>query len=171
MSNNTQDSRLLVVIDGSDASIRAVRYVGTFIGRRRQFRVCLVHVLPPLPPALREHGGSSDALEEKRLDLALRAEQDRLIATTKKRMQKNLDQASTMLRKGGVTVAAVQTLFCEPGEPDETADTLLKMATECQCHTIVVGRRSISWFHELFSHDISEELLRKSNGFCIWAVE
>ena len=88
MNNNPKDSRLLVVIDGSDVSIRAARYVGTFIGRRRQFRVCLVHVLPPLPPALREHGGSSNTLEEKRLGMALRAERDRVIAATQKHMQK-----------------------------------------------------------------------------------
>jgi K+-sensing histidine kinase KdpD len=76
-----------------------------------------------------------------------------------------------LLRKGGVPVSAVQTLFCEPGEPEETADTLLRMANECQCRTVVVGRQSVSWFHELFSQDMSEELLRRGKGFCVWAVE
>ena len=171
MSENIEDSRILVVLDDSDASLRAVRYVAEFVGRRRQFRICLVHVLPPLPPVLREHGGSSDPSDERRLALTLRAEQDRRIATTKKALQKGLDQAGTILRKAGVPGSAVQKLFCEPGEPDETADTLLGMATDCKCHTVVVGRQSVSWLHEWFSQDISEELLRRGKGFCIWAIE
>ena len=120
---------------------------------------------------LREHGGSSDPLEERRLEFALRIEQDRWIATTKKYAQESFDQAGAMLRKAGVTEAAVQVLFCEPGEPQETADELLKMANGCQFRTVVVGRRSVSWLHELFSQDISEELLRRAKGFCIWVVE
>jgi hypothetical protein len=54
------DTRLLVVLDDSVASRRAVKYVGKFVGKRRGFRVCLVQVLPPLPPELQEHGGSED---------------------------------------------------------------------------------------------------------------
>ena len=171
MSNRTQDTRLLVVFDDSDASVRAVRYVAKLVAQRRQFRICLVHVLPPFPPALMEHGGSQDPLEERRLDLALRTEQSRWIATVKERAQKCLDQAVTILRRAGVSGRAVRTLFCEPGENQETADSLLSMAKKYQCQTVVVGRRSVSWLHELFSQDLSEELLRRGKGFCIWAIE
>lgn len=171
MSSSTHDARLLLVLDDSEAAIRAVRYVAQFVGEKKQFRICLVHVLPQLPPAMREHGGSGNPSEERRLDLAMRAEQTRWISAAKKRARKHLEQAGTILNKAAVPDSAIQMLFCEPGEPEETADALLGMATECQCHTVVVGRQSISWLHELFSQEISEELLRKGKGFCIWAVE
>lgn len=171
MSENTEDSRIFVVLDDSDASLRAVRYVAEFVGRRKQFRICMVHVLPPLPPSLQEHGGSGNPSEERRLDLALRREQARWITNSKERAQKCLDQAGAILKKAGVPGSAVQMLFCEPGEPEETADTLLKMAAECKCHTVVVARQSVSWLHEWLSRDISEELLRRGKGFCVWAVE
>lgn len=171
MSSSTKDSRILLVLDDSEIALRAVKYVAQFVGRRSQFRICLVHVLPPMPPSLQEHGGSSDVAQERRLDLAMREEQSRWIARNKTRAQKSLDQSGRILRKAGIPTSAVQMLFCDPGEAEETADTLLKMATECQCHTVVVGRRSVSWLHELFSQDIAEELLRRGKGFCIWAVE
>jgi nucleotide-binding universal stress UspA family protein len=171
VSTRTEDSRILLVLDDSEMALRVVRYVPQFVGQRRQFHICLVHVLPPLPPALREHGASSDAAEERRLDLAMRKEQDRWIAAIKKQAQKSLDQAGRLLMKSRIAGPAVQKLFCEPGEAEETADTLLKTATECKCHTVVVGRRSVSWLHELFSQDIAEELLLRGKGFCIWAVE
>ena len=60
MSSSTKDSRILLVLDDSEIALRAVKYVAQFVGRRSQFRICLVHVLHPLPPSLQEHGGSSD---------------------------------------------------------------------------------------------------------------
>lgn len=171
MKEKTKDSRVLLVLDGSDAAKRAVRYVARFVGGRKEFCFCLVHVLPPLPPALREHGGSYDPSVERGLDLTMRLEQDHWIETLKTQAQKDLDRAASTLMKAGTPASAVQLLFCEPGEPEETAETLLKMASQCQCQTIVVGRQSVSWLHELFSQEISEELLRKGKGFCVWAVE
>ena len=55
--NLMADKRLLVILDGSPISKRAVKYVASWVGRRRGFRLCLAHVLPPLPAGLLEHGG------------------------------------------------------------------------------------------------------------------
>src|SRR6185437_14799069 len=109
----TNDSRILLVLDDSEIALRAVRYVAQFVGRRRQFHICLVHVLPPLPPSLQEHGGSSDAAQERRLELAMKEEQERWIIATKQRAQKSLDEAGRLLTKSGIAGSAVQKLFCE----------------------------------------------------------
>jgi nucleotide-binding universal stress UspA family protein len=165
------DTRILIAIDDSAASRRAVKYVGKFVGQRRGFRICLVHVLPPLPPELLEHGGSEVPAKEVRLEVNLKAEQQRWISDARKTSQKGLDQARATLRKAGISAGRMQALFCEPGEGPNTADAILEMARGCRCRTVVVGRQSVSWFHELFSQDLSEELLRRGNGFCIWAIE
>lgn len=165
------DTRLLIALDDSEATRRAIEYVAKFVGRRKGFHICLVHVLRPLPPELLEHGGSEDPSKEVLLQRDLKAEQARWIATAKNVAQKHLDHAGAVLRKAGVPAGALQRLFCESGDGREIADTLLEMAKGCQCRTVVVGRQSISWFHELFSRDLSEELLRRGKGFCVWAVE
>ncbi len=165
------DTRLLVVLDDSAASRRAVKYVGKLVGKRRGFRVCLVHVQPPLPPELLEHGGSEDPAKEARLEVDLKAEQHRWISAAKKTSQKGLDQARAALRKAGISAVTVQALFCEPGEGSDAADAILNMARGCRCRTVIVGRQSVSWFHELFSQELSEELLRRGEGFCVWAIE
>lgn len=165
------DTRLLVVLDKSAASRRAVKYVCKFVGKRRGFRICLVHVLPPLPPELLEHGGSEDPAKEARLGADLKAEQHRWISAGKKISQKDLDAARATMRKAGLSTGPVQALFCEPGEGPDAADAILNMARGCRCHTVIVGRQSASWFHELFSHELSEELLRRGKGFCVWAIE
>jgi nucleotide-binding universal stress UspA family protein len=165
------ETRLLVVLDDSAASRRAVKYVGKFVGKRRGFHICLVHVLPPLPPVLLEHGGSEDPTKEARLEADLKAEQHRWISAAKKTSQMGLDEACATLRKAGISAGTVQGLFCEPGEGPNAADAILNMAQGCHCRTVVVGRQSVSWFHELFSQDLPEELLRRGKGFSVWLVE
>jgi nucleotide-binding universal stress UspA family protein len=165
------NTRLLVVRDDSVASRRAIKYVGKFVGKRRAFRICLVHVLPPLPPELLEHGGSEDPAKEAQLEAELEVAQHRWISAAKKASEKGLHEDRAVLRKAGISARTVKTAFCEPGEGRDAADAILRMARGRRCRTVVVGRQSVSWFHELFSHDLSEELLRRGKGFCVWAVE
>jgi len=164
------DTRLLVIVDDSVASKRAVSYVGKFVGKRRGFRICLVHVLPSLPPELLEYGGSNPAAETLS-EVDLKTDQVRWTAEAKKTSQKVLDEAHATLRKAGILAETMQTLFCEPEEGPYAADAILDMARKCRCRTVVVGKQSVSWFHRLFSQELSEELLRRGKGFCVWAVE
>jgi len=88
------------------------------------------------------------------------------------------------VRSGGRMWVSVSTLVFENSrnhrrlivhlahrEGSDAADDILNMARGHSCRTAVVGRQSVSCFHELFSHELSEELLRRGKGFCFWAVE
>jgi len=131
----------------------------------------LVHVLPPLPPVLLEHGGSEDPAKETRLEAELKVAQDRWISAAKKTSEKGLHEDLVVLRRAGISARTVNTAFCEPGQGRDAADAILRMARRRRCRTVVVGRQSVSWFHELFSHALSEEILRRGKGLCVWAVE
>jgi len=159
------ETRILLAIDDSPASIRAVTYAAHLVGRRRGFRFCVVHVLPPFPAHLLEHGGSETSASD------LKAERQLWLAAAKKASQRGLDEAGAKLRKAGVPTGAIQLLFCEPAEGRDAADDILQMAHECKCDTVIVSRDSVSWFHELFSQELSEEILRRGKGFSVWAIE
>ena len=165
------DTRLLVILDDSAASRRAVKYVGKFVGKRKGFRIYLLHVLPSLPSELLEHGGSENPAKEARLGVDLKAEQHRWISAAKKASQKSLDEARVILRTAGISAENVKALSYEPGENQDAADVILSVARGSHCRTVIVGRQSVSWFHELFSEQLSEELLRRGKEFCVWAIE
>ena len=165
------DTRLLVILDDSAAAKRAVRYVGKFVGKRTGFHICLLHVLPPLPSELLEHGGSENPGKEVRLGADLKAEQHRWISTAKKASQKGLEEARAILRTAGISAGTMKALSYEPGENQDAADVILNMARRSHCRTVVVGRQSVSWFHELFNEQLSDELLRRGKEFCVWAIE
>ena len=48
-------TKLLVVVDKSLASMRAVKYVAQILGGRRGFRICLAHTLPSPPAEMMEY--------------------------------------------------------------------------------------------------------------------
>src|SRR5215470_3043291 len=70
---------ILIAVDDSEASYRAVAYVGSLLRGGEGFRVCLVHALPPLPREVLEFGGSEDPQQEDREEMQLQTAQDRWI--------------------------------------------------------------------------------------------
>jgi hypothetical protein len=165
------DTSLLVILDDSAASKRAVKYVGKIVGNRKGIRIFLLHVLPPLPPELVEHGGSENPGKEARLDVDQKAEQNRWISIANKASQKRLDEARALLRIAGVSAGTVKGLTCEPGGNQDSADVILDMARECKCRTIVVGRESVAWFRKLFNEQLADELHHRGKEFTVWAIE
>jgi nucleotide-binding universal stress UspA family protein len=163
--------RLLVVVDGSKASKRAVSYVAQIVGRRRGFKVCLVHTLSDLPASLIEYGGGKNPDEEEKLDAELHVEQKRWVVAAQERAQPALTRASAALRKAGLAANAIEERFCFPADGRARADEILDLARKHKYHTVVVGRESLSWLRQLLGSDPVEELLRRGKGFAIWIVE
>lgn len=121
-------SRLLVIVDGSSAGRRAVEYVGALIGRRKGCRICLAHLLPPLPAELLEFGGAENPTEETREQAQLHAEQKRYRRAERQKDRGMLETATDMLHKVGVPRSAIETRFWALPEGRDPADEVLEMA-------------------------------------------
>ncbi len=165
------DTKLLVVADESNASKHAVAYVAKMVGKRKGFRLCLAHVLPPLPSRLLEFRGAENPDEEKRLDAELKTKQRRFLATARDAAEKVLVGAFSTLRKAGVPRSMIQTRFFASVNDGGAAVQILEMAHAGRYRTVVVGREAASWFRELFHGDLAEELVRHGRGLTIWVIE
>ena len=166
-----RSTRLLVVVDESEASKRAVSYVAQVAGRRRGFRICLVYPLSEIPASLIEYGGGKTPDEEKKLDAELHAAQKRWVLEAQKKAQPVLSRAGAILRKGGLAGRAIEEGFCYPADGRARGDEILELARKHRCHTVVVGSESLSWLRQILGSDPVEELLRRGKGFTIWVVE
>ena len=171
MRSASYKTKLLLVIDETAASKRAVAYVARIVARLRDFRVCVAHTLPFLPAHLIEYGGARSPAEEKELKTELHAGQKRWIAQAKEKAQPALDRACATLHKAGLGTKAIETKFCFPAEGSATGDEMLVFAHEHKYHTVVVGRDSLSWWRQLLGVDPVEDLVRHGKGFTIWVVE
>jgi hypothetical protein len=53
-----EKQKLLVALDEHSISTELVKYLGKIISGKKDLEVCLLHMLAPLPPELREFRGS-----------------------------------------------------------------------------------------------------------------
>jgi nucleotide-binding universal stress UspA family protein len=158
-----KNTKLLVVVDESPATKRALEYVAQVASRRRDFRVCLAHALPSPPPELVEFRGA----EKTRL----RAYKRRWISVVEMTEQRALDRANAVLRRGGIAEKAIEAHYCNLVDASRATDEILGLARLRKCDTVVIGRDSLSWLGELIHGDPAEELVRQGKGFTIWVVE
>jgi nucleotide-binding universal stress UspA family protein len=155
--------KLLVVVDESPATRKALQYVAQMAAGRPNVRVSLGHALPSPPPELVEFRGPEKG--------RLRAYKSRWISADAKTEQRALDRANAVLRQGGIARAAVEAHFCYLVDGSRATQEILKLAQMRKCDTVVIGRKSLSWLGELIHGDPAEELVRQGKGFTIWVVE
>jgi len=162
----------MIAVDGSSASMQAVAYVADLFGGRSDVTIRLLHVLPPIPPSLREFGGSEDPQEEVRLSGELRHSQHRWTEDATRAAKPAIDRAVMRLLEHGFTDRQVIEDVCQPVQDrDDVVQVILEAAKERNCGTIVVGRRTLPWWQELFARHVSEELVRKAEHCAVWVVE
>lgn len=162
--------RLLVAVDESEASRRAVSYVARFIGSRTDYVVFLVNVLPPVPVRLIEHGGGELA-EGKAAEERMAAARRKWVEEKKQKADPVLAAMRDELQRQGLEPDRVRTLVHPSEMIESVAQGLLQTAEENEIHTIVVGRNSLSWIREVMHRHVGEDLVRKSHeGLTVWVV-
>jgi nucleotide-binding universal stress UspA family protein len=158
-----KDKRLLVVVDESPATKKALQYVAQMAVGRRNMRVCLAHSLLSPPPQLVELRGGDKG--------RLRAYKSRWIVADEMTEQRALQRANAILRQGGIASGAVEAHVCYLVDGTRATQAILDLARTRKCDTVVIGRKSLSWLSGLIHGDPAEELVRLGKGFTVWVVE
>ena len=165
---NALISRILIAVDGSEHSARALRYVGTLLRDTRDVQVTLFHVLKPMPRELLEHGGSEDPTEEIRLAKELQQHQENWVHAESSMEYPILVHALELFGKTGFPLDRVTLKF---GHEDDIAHTILDEARTGGYGTIVVSRHGSNGMKRFFGGGITDQLLRDASGYTLWVVE
>jgi nucleotide-binding universal stress UspA family protein len=163
------NQRILIGVDASEASRRAVDYVADMLGGRHGFHVGLVHL--ELPPKMLEWGGSEDSNIEDDVSSERAKVYQKLEEKTIKNGQQMLEKLKGILTERGIDVTALLVRFEEPLDRKHIAHDILTIAKERGYGTIVVGRHLFSGLKRLFGHHVGEELVRTGKGVTIWVIE
>lgn len=160
--------RVLVAVDGSKDSTKAVKYVGRLLHAVPGISVTLFHVLDPLPPMLREHGGSEDPIREEQLGRQLRKDQQAWYGKEQQLESPVLSNAHRMLKGTGFDESRIRLKF---GYEEDIAGSILAEARRGRYKIIVVGRHGVSGLKKIFFGGITRRLLQKATGYMVWVVE
>ena len=162
--------RLLIAIDASESSMRAVRYVATITSGQRGFHCALLHILPPVPADIQDIAWIDDPRLMKKAQGAARAARTRWIEKAEHAAQPLLAQAVSILRTAGFSEQEVET-HCEPSfDVDELVPQILKQARTHAYGTVVVGRETFPNFQELFHYHVGDHLIAKCQDLALWVV-
>jgi nucleotide-binding universal stress UspA family protein len=158
---------LLIAVDDSEETARAVTYVASIVGRHREVRLHLFHAAP-IPPEFLEFGGSENPQGEDNREAELAKSR---LGYLEDLPQAVFARAQAILDRAGVPAGAVETHFLTTIDGEDLIQNLLEAARTSACDTIVVGRQSHSWLRELVQHHLADELVRQGEGLTVWVVE
>jgi len=147
-SSHTSAKNILIAVDDSDESARALHYVGVLLRDIQDVNVTLFHVLNPMPRELMEHGGSENPETEHHLGEQLRKDQEEWIRT-----------------EGAIEYPILVTAMERLG-----ADSIMDEARAGGYGTVVVTRHGPTGTKRLFSSRITDRLVRDLSGVALWVL-
>jgi hypothetical protein len=162
---------ILVAVDDSEAAGRALHYVARIVGNRERFRVHLLHLLPPLPPQVLEHGGAEHPDDENRLEHELEARRNRAFEQQCADAEPLLARARALLESAGFPAAAITSECRSSVDSVTVARDCLESADRHQCGTIAIGRELLPTRSELLHRHVAEDLVKHGARHTIWVVE
>lgn len=145
---------LLLAVDASEGSRRAVAYVADFFGGFPAIYVTLLSILPELP----EDAFESEASRPQRLEERQRAREAVLAEYRKILVGGGLreEQIATHLRVRSYT---------------SLGDAILEEQERLRCCIVVVGRRGLSRQEEFLFGSTSNRILHHARGCAVLVVE
>ena len=162
---------ILVAVDNSEASDRAVDYVAQMVEGGKGVQIVLFHVPAPMPPQLLEFGGAENPEREQRARAELRTAQGELVEEKARAAQPIFARAQTRFREAHIPEESVKAeLFMPPAEQSLDA-SILQAARAHGCHTVVVGREAFSWPREFFQSHGADKLMQQSDDLTLWIVQ
>ncbi|MFZ7126305.1 MAG: universal stress protein [Desulfobacterales bacterium] len=148
------NKNILIAVDSSANSLRAVDYVGQMLGGVDGFKFALLHIIAEPEedffPNLREQQKWLERYQEK-IDALLEDYRQRLI-----------DHG---IPKENIIVES-KLRFCP-----SMAECILKEREELVCDTIVVGRQGLSRSEEFLFGSISSKIVTHAGNCTVWVVE
>lgn len=162
---------ILIALDNSEASMRAVAYVAAIIDGQNGFQIKLFHVLPSLPSEILEMAWPDTAEFAEKAKAEFRAARARWMEKAEQAAQPMFARAKTLLSEAGVPDETIQTQVFASFDIQEVVADILEAARASQCGTVVVGRETFSGFEKMFHRHVGDQLVPQGQGLAFWIVE
>jgi nucleotide-binding universal stress UspA family protein len=149
-----KDKHLLIAVDESDSSRRAVLYVADILGGFPGFTVTLLRVIPEPEKDFFDTEEEMTAWTRERLDAS----------------NKMLENYRQILIQSGFPEDKVRYRACV-GEAKSFSEAILETRCDLTCCTVVVGRHHKSKTEEFLFGSTSSKLIHEAKNCAVWVVE
>ena len=149
-----KDKHLLIAVDESDSSRRAVLYVADFLGGFPGFTVTLMSIIPEPEEDFFDSETEQTAWTRGKLEAA----------------NKMLENYRQVLIQSGFPEDKVRYRSCV-GEAISFSEAILDTHCDLTCCTVVVGRHHKSKTEEFLFGSTSNRLIHEAKNCAVWVVE
>jgi nucleotide-binding universal stress UspA family protein len=149
-----KDKHLLIAVDESDNSRRAVLYVADFLGGFPGFRVTVLSIIPRPEEDFFDTEAERAAWTKEKVETASRM----------------LETYRQVLIQSGFPEEKVRVRTCV-GEVKEFSDAILEAQHGMASCTVVVGRHHKSKTEEFLFGSTSSKLIHEAKNCAVWVVE
>ena len=146
--------KILIAVNDSETSLKAVRYVGEMGGAGTDIEVCLLYVAPEPPPYYYLEGHSLDDYVKEKEIIAAGV----------------FSKASEVLAEYGVGQEQISSRTYVTSQAETISRAIITVRQEGAFGTVVVGKRGVSKAEEFLFGSISNALAQNSDGFAVWIV-
>ncbi len=149
------ENKVLVAIDLSENSLKAVDYVGDMMVHHPSVTITLLNVIrEPSPDVM------PDEVEREAYVRKMRSETLR-----------HMEEAARRLTARGIPEKHIQIKILVCGKLVSIADLIMKEQKEGQYQTVVVGRRGVSKRQEFLFGSISKKVVGEAKDCAVWVIE
>ena len=159
--------KILIAVDNSEASMKAVNYVAEYFSKARDLEIKLLNILPELPPSFWDEGHLLDEEE--------RSERNRAIKSWEKNHELEMEKifksaVDTLIKKGEFKNGQIETkVLLRTGLG--AAGDILDEARKGGYKTIVLGRKSHMGTATFLMGSVSTKVVNHGTGLTICVVE
>jgi len=157
--------KMLLSIDGSECSLRAVEYTGKQFSGMRDLQITLLHVLPYPPAPLWDDGHIPTKEEKEEREKAI----ERWLAGQRAKTEPLFDKAMAILTGSGISPAQLEKKVIS--DSTDVADSILEEARDGGYQTLVLGRRGLSPVKKVFMGSVTAKIINHGAGVAVCVVE
>ncbi len=158
--------KILLAVDGSEASMKAVRYVGETLVGCKEIKIVLFSVLPELPKGLADI--LSGDFAKKAIGLSQAVEYiESLRFQKEKELKEAQEKAKKILINSGISEENVEMKLTRKKEG--IARDIIREVETGDYDTVVVGRRGMG--RAFFMGSVSTKIVNNLRNCTIWVVD
>jgi len=157
--------KMLLSIDGSECSLRAVEYTGKQFSGLDDLQITLLHVLPYPPAPLWDDGHIPTKEEKEEREKAI----ERWLAGQRAKTEPLFNKAQAILTGAGISPTQLAKKVVS--DSIDVAGSILEEARDGGYQTLVLGRRGLSPVKKVFMGSVTTKIISQGAGVAICVVE
>ncbi len=157
--------KMLIAVDGSESSLRAVEYAATQFSGLSDITITLLHVLPYPPAPLWDDGHIPTREEKEERQRAI----ERWLAGQRSGTEPMFDKVINILTRHGIAIRQIEKKTIS--DSIDVADSILEETKDGGYQTLVLGRRGLSPVKKFLMGSVTAKIISHGAGVAVCVVE